>query len=245
MRFFHLYWIPDGMDAKEGAYVEDFHEDLLRVLALESVRGKFTVVGEDLGTVADHIRDTLHRFGVLSYRLLYFEKDKSGNFKRPDVYPSQALVSLSTHDLPTLAGFWAGADIHSRRRVGVLPDDASYHRQLAERRTEKQRLLEMLHELRLLPDWHPRNADYVPELTGELHSAFVGFLAGTPSRLMLINQEDLLKDPEQQNLPGTTEQYPNWRHKMRFMLEELHSLPEARDYAAMLRHWIGQSGRLR
>ena len=75
MRFFRLFWIPENKDATQGSYVLDYAEDLVRILALESVRNSVIVIGEDLGTVAPHIREELHRFGILSYRLLYFEKN--------------------------------------------------------------------------------------------------------------------------------------------------------------------------
>ena len=120
MRLFHLYWIPEGMEASEGTYVQDRHEDLVRILALESVRNRVAIIGEDLGTVPDYIRETLHQFGILTYRLLYFEQDRDRRFREPAEYPRQALVSISTHDLPTLAGFWRSTDIEARRKTGIL-----------------------------------------------------------------------------------------------------------------------------
>jgi len=244
MRFFRLYWIPDGAEATDGTYVQDRFEDLLRILALESVRQKLAaVVGEDLGTVPDYIREVLHRFGILSYRLLYFEQE-NGRFRRPDEYPRQALTSVTTHDLPTLAGFWLGRDIEARHSAGLLPEDA-YHRMLDDRAREKQQILDVLNELHLLPDWLPRNARDIPELTGEIHNAIVGFLSSTPSELMVLNQEDLLKETEQQNLPGTTEQYPNWRRKMRCTVEELWTSPDVQAFTQMFRNWLERTGRLK
>jgi 4-alpha-glucanotransferase len=243
MRFFHLYWIPDGMPASQGAYVMDHYENLIRVLALESVRGQFMVIGEDLGTVADFIRETLAKFGVLSYRLFFFEKHRSGAIKMPYEYPRRALVSASTHDLPTLAGFWTGHDIELRRKLGLIPDEIEYQRQWRGRVAERQRMLDSLHQLHLLPDWFPRRATDAPELTGELHNAITGFLATTASELMVINQEDVFKQPHQQNLPGTTAEYPNWRNRMRFRVEELWSVPYVRDCAGMLRSWLVRTER--
>jgi len=244
MRFFHLYWIPTGCTAKEGGYVLDRHHDLIRILALESVRGKFLVVGEDLGTVADFIRESLEKFGILTYRLFYFEKRKDGALRMPSEYPRRALVSATTHDLPTLAGFWTGADIELRARLGLIPDEESRRQRHAERAEDRQKMLDALHALGLLPNWFPRRADQVPELTGELHNAIVGFLASTPSDLFLLNQEDLLKQPDQQNLPGTTAEYPNWRRRMAFSIEELWRVPYVGDCAAMLRHWLEKTGRV-
>lgn len=244
MRLFRLYWIPDGYPAKEGAYVRDNYEDHLRILALESHRGQFLIVGEDLGTVEPSMREALDRFGILSYKVLYFEKDYgSGRMRRPDEYARQALVASTTHDLPTLAGFWTNRDIEARKASGLLPDEQSYRRQLAERSQDRQFLLNAMHELRLLPEWFPRDAAAVPELTGELHNAIIGFLVSTPSMLMVLNQEDLTKETEQQNLPASTWQYPNWRRKMRYSVEELRSLKVPQDFAAMFRNWLSRTGR--
>src|SRR5215472_3663811 len=244
MRFFRLFWIPDGMEALEGTYVRDRFEDLLGILALESVRNEVLIVGEDLGTVPDEVREALHRYGILSYRLLYFEQDRNGRMRKPDEYPRDALVSATTHDLPTLAGFWLGRDIEARRSACLLPDDATYHQMLADRAKEKQKTLDVLLELNLLPDWVPRNAKDVPELTGELHNAVVGFLSSTPSKLMVLNQEDLLKETEQQNLPGTTAEYPNWRRKMKCSVEELWESTEVQAFTRMFRGWLERTGRL-
>jgi 4-alpha-glucanotransferase len=244
MRFFRLYWIPDGMEASAGTYVRDRYEDLIGILALESVRNSVVIVGEDLGTVPDHVRETLARFGILSYRLFYFEQDGNRQFRLPGDYPRLALVSASTHDLPTVAGFWQNRDILARREAGVLPNDEAMHRAIAQRLAEKQKILDLLHRLKLLPDRCPRDAAQVPELGGELHNAIVGFLMSTPSMLLLLNQEDLFKETEQQNLPGTTAEYPNWRRKMKYDSEELRASP-AREFAAMFRGWAGKTGRLR
>jgi len=240
MRLFRLFWIPDGSDATSGAYVRDRNEDFVRILALESVRNQVTVVGEDLGTVEDAIRDTLARFGILSYRLLYFEKD-SAEFKPFDKYPAQALVSSTTHDLPTLAGFWVGSDIEARRAAGLI-DEESLRRQSETRRQEKQKMLDVLFRLGLLRADLPRQANAYPELTPDLHNAIVGFLARTPSELLAINQEDLTKEVHQQNLPGSTWQYPNWGRKMRFTVEELRG-PEAAGYTRMFADWLKRSDR--
>jgi 4-alpha-glucanotransferase len=243
MRLFRLYWIPEGHDAAHGAYVRDNAEDLIRILALESVRNRAVVIGEDLGTVEDSVRDMLARFGVLSYRLLYFERDQA-RFKRPGEYPEQALASTSTHDLPTIAGFWTANDVEARRRTGAI-DEKDYQRQKDDRARDKQHLLDTFFALHLLPEGHERSAERIPELTPDLHQAIVGFLATTTSSLWLINQEDMTKEPEQQNLPGTTSEYPNWSRRMRWAVEDLQLPGEARDCAAMVRHWVERSGRER
>ncbi len=243
MRFFRLYWIPEGNEPMDGAYVRDYSDELLHILALESVRNKVIVVGEDLGTVTREIRQALDHFGIYGYRVPYFEKDDRGDLKLPDQYSEHALVASSTHDLPTLSGFWLARDVEARRAAGQLSTNGDYHRQLEDRGREKQKFLDALFAKGLLPDWFPRRADQVPEFTGELHNAFTGWVATAPSRMLAINQEDLFKDAEQQNLPATTSEHPNWRRKMRLTVEELNA-GAARDYAAMLRNWLAKTGRL-
>ena len=242
MRLFRLFWIPDGVAATQGAYVREPNNDFVRILALESVRNQVVVVGEDLGTVDPPIRETLARFGMLSYRLFYFEKNERGEFRRSEEYPRQALVSSTTHDLPTLAGFWIGTDILARRAAGII-DDQVQRGQLEQRRIEKQKMLDVLFLLDLVSQDLPHTAEAYPELAGELHNAIIGFLAMTPSQLLAINQEDLTKEVNQQNLPGSTWQYPNWGRKMRFTIEQLHGDAETRGYTTMFHHWIERSGR--
>ena len=132
MRFLRLFTIPQGFETSQGTYVQDYAQDLLGILALESVRGNFVVIGEDLGTVTDEARAALAEAGVLSYRVLWFERDGAGNFRPPDSYPERALVCSTTHDLPTLAGFAAGRDLEARKAAG-LADEAEYQRQKAHR----------------------------------------------------------------------------------------------------------------
>ena len=243
MRLYRLFWVPEGMPPYAGTYVRDYATDLMHVLALESVRSQNVIVGEDLGTVTDEMRDLFTRFGILSYRLFPFEKHyPEGRFKHSWEYPKQALVSSSTHDLPTMAGFWQNRDIEARREAGVL-DDAAYRRALDERKQEKQRMLDLLRSENLLPEYYTRNAEAISTLDGDLHNAIVGFLARVPSMILLLNQEDFTKETEQQNVPGTTAQYPNWQRKMRIAVDQLDS-PLATGYKQMFRHQLLNNGRV-
>ncbi|MCU1292855.1 MAG: 4-alpha-glucanotransferase [Bryobacterales bacterium] len=241
MRLIRLFWIPNSTTAAEGTYVRDYATDLMRILALESVRSQNIIIGEDLGTVTDEMREMLGRFGILSYRLFYFEKNKDGSFKRRREYPIQALVSSSTHDLATMAGFWKLRDIEARRSAGLVNDEG-YRQQSEDRKREKQQMLDVLHEEHLLPDGFPHTAEEIPEVNGELHNAIVAFLAGVPSMLLLLNGEDLTLETEQQNLPGSTAEYPNWQRKMKVRLEDLRT-PACQPYAAMFRHQLRSNGR--
>ncbi len=244
MRFFRLFWIPEGLTPAGGTYVNERWRDLLGILALESVRGQFLVVGEDLGTVPGELRPAMERMGMLNYKLFYFEKGPDGLPTPCHEYGRNALVSSTTHDLPTLAGFWAARDIEVRRQTGILNDESLYQRQKVERIDEKRRMIEALVRDGFLPAKFPREAATWTELTGELHNAIIGYLASTPSALLLLNQEDLTKETEQQNVPGTTWQYPNWRRKMKYTVEELAGSPQVADFALMFRAWLERTGRL-
>ncbi len=206
MRFLRLFTIPQGFETSQGTYVEDYAQDLLGILALESVRANFLVIGEDLGTVTDEARATLAEAGVLSYRVLWFERDQTGNFRPPQNYPERALVCSTTHDLPTLAGFAAARDLEARKAAG-LADEDEYQRQKSNRAGEVRRLEETL-----------RGAGFAGDP--------LGFLLSTPCLLAVINQEDLTGETEQQNLPGSTWEYPNWRRKMLVTVEGIAPLAE-------------------
>jgi 4-alpha-glucanotransferase len=235
MRLFRLFWIPDGQKATAGAYVRDRAADLLKILALESVRGEMLVVGEDLGTVSDETRAALTNYGILSYRLFFFEKHGDGRYKQPGEYPSQALASTTTHDLPTLAGFWSGRDIEVRQEAGLIKDDASVQEQRNTRSHDKRRMAEAV----ALP---PETAE-AWVLPDSVLDAVIGFLASTPCMLFCLNQEDLTKSGEQLNLPGTTHEHPNWRRKMKYTVEELDTDPEAKKVTQMFRRWLERTGR--
>ncbi len=242
MRLYRLFWVPQGMAPSSGTYVRDYATDLMRVLALESARSRNIIIGEDLGTVTDEMRDLFTRFGILSYRLFPFEKNyRTGEFKSSFEYPRQALVSSSTHDLPTLAGFWQGRDIQARAEAG-LADEAGRRSQMQDRQREKQRMLDRLHAEALLPAGFTRDASGVNDLDGDLHNAVIGFLAQVPSLLLLLNQEDFTKETNQQNLPGSTAQYPNWQRKMRARVEEL-TASSLKPYSEMFAHHLRRTNR--
>ena len=168
MRFFRLFWIPDGLTARDGTYVNERWEDLMRILALESVRGQFLVVGEDLGTVPD-VREALADYGMLRYRLFYFEKGTTGCRMPPRATTrANALVSSTTHDLPTIAGFWAGRDIDARRSAGNVADEAHISGRSAERRDEKSEMLDAFGAKACCPHPFPAEAADWTELTGEI-----------------------------------------------------------------------------
>ncbi len=219
MSLMRLFWVIPGSARNSGSYVAYPFHDLLGILALESQRNRCLVIGEDLGTVPDEVRDALRPLGVLSYRLFYFEKVEAGGFKPPADFEPQALVSTSTHDLPTLAGYWLGRDLELRTQLALFPSPELRERQVIERAEDRARLLMALEREGLLPAGMSVQPVAVPELTAELIEAIHVYLARTPARVMMAQLEDILGQTEQVNLPGTTRQYPNWRRKLILDLE--------------------------
>src|SRR5216683_5616536 len=175
-----LYWIPRGLPATLGAYVNYPFRELLRLVALESRRQGCAVIGEDLGTVPEGFRDTMQRANILSYRVFMFERWGDGSFIAPGDYPPLAAASAATHDLATLKGFWLGRDIDWRRRLGIYPDDAAGSAEEAERRRDRYKLLEALaREGLLAPE---RFGEFLseggePSYGGALGEAILAYLA--------------------------------------------------------------------
>jgi 4-alpha-glucanotransferase len=193
MGLFRLFWIPAGAAPAEGAYVRYPHSDLLDILALESHRAGAVVIGEDLGTVEPGVREELEARAVMSYRLLYFESDS------PDAYPECALAGITNHDLPTLPGLLAGADLVEQRRAGVEPNSA-FARSVA------------------------RRARALAGVEAPIEAVVAGCyrcLAESPSRLVAATLEDVLGVKERPNLPGTTSERPNWRLALPHTVEEI------------------------
>jgi 4-alpha-glucanotransferase len=204
MGFMRLWVIPSGAEASDGAYLAFPIDSLLRLSALESQRHRTIVIGEDLGTVPSGFRDRLAAAGIYGMCVLWFERDKEG-FATPPNWPAAAVAMTSTHDLPTVAGWWRGEDLEMRAQHGLLVDVAG---EQAARRVDRDALWSAFQAAEAdegeLPglDEAPRVAD-----------AAVGFVAQTPSQLALLPLEDALALEDQPNLPGTIDQHPNWRRR--------------------------------
>ena len=177
------------------------------------------VIGEDLGTVPDEVRAGLQRARVMSYRVLYFERDAAGDYKRPEAYPVDALVAASTHDLATLAGFWEGHDLEVRRKLDLFPSEQVRLEYVGNRAAEVERLGAALERERLLPAEETRVPG--PMLDPHVAEAIHAYLARTPARLFVVQLEDVLGVREQANLPGTVEEQPNWRRRLPLTLEAI------------------------
>ena len=221
MGLMRLYWVPSGATPAYGAYVHYPLDDLAGLLALESERHRCLVIGEDLGTVPDEVRVVLAANDVLSYRVLLFERNEQGEFNPPSAYPEAALATVSTHDLPTLAGWWEGHDIALRAAHGHLGTNADLESALAGRVRDRGQLLAALARQRLLPEGTPLDPTAVPTLTPSLATALQAFLARTPCALFVVQPEDVFGAIEQANLPGTTTEHPNWRRKLPVSLDDM------------------------
>lgn len=221
MALFRLFWIPRGLPASTGTYVHYPADELLAILALESQRANALVIGEDLGTVPEGVRERLGAAGVLSYRVFYFERAVSGSWTPPTAYPAQSLAVVTTHDLPTLSGYWEGADIETRLELGLLPSKDARDALLAERQQKKAGILAALKAAGLLPVGVSEDPALTPTMTEELARAIHLYLARTPAWIVLANVEDVIGTPVQTNMPGTVDQHPNWCRKLAVALEDL------------------------
>lgn len=221
MAFCRLFWIPRGRPASEGTYVHYPFEDMLAILSLESVRSKTLVIGEDLGTVPDWIRAQLAQARVLSYRVFYFERAADGAMKSPSDYPPQSLAVATTHDLPTLTGFWSGEDLQLRATLSAFTDGAAHHHAWEERQRDKSAILSALQRENLLPNGVTQDLATAPAMTTDLCQAIHTYLARTPSCIVLANLEDGLGELSQTNLPGTIDSHPNWTRKYAIPVDEI------------------------
>jgi (1->4)-alpha-D-glucan 1-alpha-D-glucosylmutase len=215
-----LFWVPTGATTKDGAFVRYPLHDLLAILALESVREKCVVIGEDLGTVPDELRAALHEYGLLSYRVLYFSKNWHGDhsFVAPGDFPDQALVTVTTHDLPTFTGYWCGRDLELRDALDLFPNSDLRDHQHAERVLDRARLLEALGREGLRPGTieDPDTGRPSQALMAAVHR----YAARSNCALMMVQMEDVLGQIEQANVPGTVHEQPNWRRRLDLPLEQ-------------------------
>ncbi|HET9948024.1 MAG TPA: 4-alpha-glucanotransferase [Longimicrobiales bacterium] len=209
MGLFRQFWVPAGASPEEGAYVRYPASDLLDVLALESHRAGAVVVGEDLGTVEPGVREEMAARGVLGYRVLWFEPED------PETWPELSLASVTTHDLPTVAGVWTGADLEEQAAAGLDPgtEGAARIRAALARRTGL------------------REEDDAARAVVEVYR----LLARAPSRLLCAALDDAALARRRANLPGADAVRPNWSLALPRPIEDLETDPVVLEVAARLR----------
>jgi starch synthase (maltosyl-transferring) len=207
-----LFVIPLGSPARFGTYVDYPFEAMLAVLRLESHRAKCLVIAEDLGTAPENFSEAIMQAGLLSYRVMPFEREADGGFKRPGSYPQDAIATFSTHDLPTFAGWWKGIDIDVREQAGIF-DAHGAARERGQRAQELKLFCTSLHAEGLLA------SNAVP--AEPPFKAAMGYLARTQCSLVAVQCEDISAEINQANLPGRDLGHPNWRRKLSQPIEEM------------------------
>ncbi|GIF78091.1 4-alpha-glucanotransferase [Asanoa siamensis] len=216
-----LWWIPPGAGAAEGTYVRYDADAMFGILALEAHRAGAVVVGEDLGTVQPAVTRALRGRNMLGSTVLWFTRDGE-SFVPPENWPRNALASVSTHDLPTAKGFLTGEHVRVRARLGQLATSEAAEQARAQ--ADKQALIAMLRDAGLLSEVDD------DAIVTALHAA----LAASPARLITASLYDVLGETRQPNLPGTTDQYPNWRLPLPLSREEIQDHPGVRATARLL-----------
>lgn len=215
------YWIPEN--GAPGGYVAFPTDILLALIRIEAHRARCMVVGEDLGTVPEGLREAMAETGLLGCSILPFERT-ADEFTPPWEYRPRSLASFGSHDLPTLAGWWAGRDIEVRRELGYLePSEAEASHE--ERRMDRIRLCRLLKDAQLLPT--EVDAGRPPHvLDAALRDAIHALIAGGHADLVALGLDDLLLTIDQQNVPGTIDEAPNWRRRAARAIEDLGDSPE-------------------
>jgi 4-alpha-glucanotransferase len=221
MGLMRLWWCLPADTGFIGAYVYYPFEDLLGILCLESHRHRCMVIGEDMGVVTDELRHAMADSAIYSNKLFYFQKNDNQEFKNLADYQPDSLLMVTNHDVPTLAGWWAGRDLDLHQSIGKQTDLVVARDQ---RTRDKKNLIEWLDALSLLPEsWQIKN--HKQKFDHALTAAILVACAASQSKLMLIQIDDLqlLEDPV--NIPGTSLEYPNWRRKQNIDTAKLFTLP--------------------
>lgn len=223
-----LWLIPEGAAASDGAYLAYPLDDLLRLIKLESLRHRAVVIAEDLGTVPGDFRAKLTSAGIAGMDVLWFGRDGKG-FLPPRKWRPDAIAMTSTHDLPTVAGWWKGTDIDMRAQCGLLDPAESVAGLKKQRGKDRTALWDAFRVSGSVPENAP-----TPEDAGTAVDAAIRFVGETPAPLVLLPLEDLLGVEEQPNLPGTIDEHPNWRRRYAPAAEDIFADPRVAARAQML-----------
>lgn len=229
-----LFLVPLDSPPEAGAYVDYPQRRLLKILAKASARYRCVVIGEDLGTLPQGLQDDLSEAQILSYRVLSYERDKSG-FKPAEVYPALALACISTHDHETLAGWWRGRDIKARAEHGIVPPEVT-QQHVKERKSERRDLMEALDDAGLDPPARLTAKTADEETLHDLADSAHRFIARTPSLLAAVRLADLTSEKRPTNVPGTGDGYPNWKPKLSVAIENFGAIPLVARIAAAMRN---------
>lgn len=231
MGLFRLWWVPRGLGPRHGAYVRYNHEAMVGVVALEAYRAGALVIGEDLGTVEPWVRDHLASRGILGTSIMWFETGPDGRPRQPQQWREHAMSSVTSHDLPPTSSYLRGDHVELRDRLGLLTESVDEERENARR--ERETWLASLRQQGVLE----ADEDDPEQVTLAMHT----LLTRTPSKVINATLTDAVGDPRTQNLPGTEDEYPNWRVPLSgpdgepVYLEDLYSSDRVARMAKVLR----------
>jgi 4-alpha-glucanotransferase len=211
MTLYRLWWVPRGSSSREGAYVHYPLEDLIAVLALESRINHCVVIGEDLGTVPDAVTAAMERYQAYHYKVLLFEQELDGTFKAPSRYVRHALATVTTHDLPTLRGWWEEHDLSLRDDLQLYPSEVIRIEMHEKRARDRVQLMRALTGAGL---WHWQPHEPPPVYSPALARAVHLFLGSSTANIALLQLEDLIGMTDPVNVPGTDTEHPNWQRKI-------------------------------
>ncbi len=222
-----LWWVPPGESADRGTYVHYDSEVMLAVLTLEAHRAGALVIGEDLGTVEPEVTAGLEERNMLGSSVLWFTRDydaPGAPLLPPAEWSEESVATVSTHDLPTVLGFLRGEHVRARAELGLLDDVAAEEAKAA---ADREQLIDLLRAEGLVSGEEPGE----DQLVVAVHAV----LARARSRLALVSPYDVIGETRQPNLPGTVDQYPNWRLPLPESLEELRADPRVRTITDLFR----------
>ena len=203
-----LWLIPEGAQAGEGVYLHYPLHDLLNLIALESHRSRAIVIGEDLGTVPEGFRPAAAQAGIMGMEVLWFQRDGSGFFA-PEHWSKSAAALTTTHDLPTVAGWWKGHDIDWLEKLGRRSEHGDATAERSARSQDRGRLWSAFRYARSAETAQPSSDDPPPVV-----EAALDFVGQTPCALAVVPIEDVFDIAEQPNIPGTIDEHPNWRRRL-------------------------------
>jgi 4-alpha-glucanotransferase len=216
------------MTSAEGTYVHYPLSDLISILALESARHHCAVIGEDLGTVPDEVRVAMEQYELNHYKVLLFETQADGSFKAPSQYVKSSLATVTTHDLPTLRGWWESEDIALRSSLSLYPSVAVRDSVQQARDRELPAMMNALVKEGL---WHWQPSDGLPDYSPALARAIQAYLGLSQANFAMLQIEDLIGMTDPVNVPGTYNEHANWQRKVS---EDTRSIFERADVRDML-----------
>ncbi|MEL0067816.1 MAG: 4-alpha-glucanotransferase [Gammaproteobacteria bacterium] len=230
--FMRQYWVAPGMAADQGIYIRFPMDEMFRIIARESHLNQCVVIGEDLGTVPEGFDKIMEQAGLLSYKVLFFERWESGLYKRPELYPEQSMATVSTHDLHTLVGWWTGRDLQWRRDLNLYPNTEMRDNEEAGRPGDREALIAAMVDYGLLNGEFKDLND--KERMHLLSLCVQRFLGESNSAIQLIPLEDALELEEQVNIPGTIEEHPNWKRKIPIPVDAIWHNKNAAELIALM-----------